>query len=346
MSRRLRLALTMGDPAGIGPELCLVVSAMPVARKTADLVLVGSEEVLRRTASELNLPRAWTDGQEDEFPPADIVDIGRPAGPIPWGVLSAEAGRLSAAALDRAISLALAGKVDGIVTAPISKDAWHRAGVPYPGHTEYLADRTGTKEYGLMLVKDTWRVLHLSTHCALREAIALVRSDRIVWMLRLFDAVLRELGCLSPYIGVAGLNPHAGEGGLFGDEELTQIAPAIRAARATGLRVEGPVPPDTVFARARIGEFDGVLAMYHDQGHVAVKTLAFEPGPSGRWAAVHGVNVTVGLPIIRTSVDHGVAFDIAGQGIARPDSMVEALLLAAQLARSRRISTRKAGRPR
>jgi len=334
MSGRSRLALTMGDPAGIGPELCLTVSAMPVVRKAADIVLVGTESLLRKAARELHLPIAWEQDAGDER--VGLVDVGSPTQDIPWGQVSPDAGRLSAEYLDRAITMALAGEVDGIVTAPISKDAWHRAGVPYPGHTEYLAQRAQAAEYGMMLVQNNWRVLHLSTHCALREAIALVRKDRIVRMLHLFDQSLQELGIASPFIAVAGLNPHAGEGGLFGDEELTEIGPAIEAVRRAGLRVAGPISPDTVFARARTGEFDGVLAMYHDQGHVPVKTLGFEPGSAGRWAAVHGVNVTVGLPIIRTSVDHGVAFDIAGQGLARPDSLVDAVLLAAQMARVRK----------
>jgi 4-hydroxythreonine-4-phosphate dehydrogenase len=229
----------------------------------------------------------------------------------------------------------MAKEVDGIVTGPISKEAWHRAGVLYPGHTEYLAGRVGTNDFGMMLVRDNWRVLHLSTHCSMRQALTYVRKERIVRMLRLFDEFLRGLDIAAPSIAVAGLNPHAGEGGLFGDEEITEIGPAIEEARRAGLRVTGPISPDTVFARGRTGEFDGVLAMYHDQGHVAVKTLAFEPGSNGRWASVHGVNVTVGLPIIRTSVDHGVAFDIAGQGRARPESLVDAVLLAAQLARKR-----------
>jgi 4-hydroxythreonine-4-phosphate dehydrogenase len=340
MSRQPKLAITMGDPAGIGPEICLAVCGMPVVRKAAQLTLVGTRSILERTARELRLPEDWSAAKDDE--PIRVVDVGEASDAVRWGHLSPQAGRLSAQYLDRAIDMALAGEVDAIVTAPISKEAWHRAGVRHPGHTEYLAERLGADEYAMMLVHDAWRVLHLSTHCSLRGAIALVEKERIVRMLRLFDNVLRELGIASPSIAVAGLNPHAGEGGLFGDEEITEIAPAVEQARLAGMRVVGPISPDTVFARARTGEFDGVLAMYHDQGHVAVKTVAFEPGPSGRWASVHGVNVTVGLPIIRTSVDHGVAFDIAGQGIARPDSLVDAVLLAAQMARNR-IQKRGAG---
>ena len=328
MSRPL-IALTMGDPAGIGPELCVRVATAPLVVSEARLAIVGSPSVLESTGRDLGVPPPWESGD------VSVVDIGDPAHPIAMGQACAEAGRLSAAALERAIAMALDGQVDAICTAPISKDAWHRAGVGFPGHTEYLADRTGTTDFGLMLVQDSWRVLHVSTHVSLRRAIEMVSRERIVMMLGLFDDALRGLGCPAPKIGVAGLNPHAGEGGMFGDEEDTTIAPAIAQARAAGIDALGPIPPDTVFARSRAGEYDGALAMYHDQGHVAVKTLAFEPGPTGGWSAVRGVNVTVGLPIVRTSVDHGVAFDISGQGVARPESLTEALLLAARMAKHR-----------
>lgn len=333
MARRPVLAVTTGDPAGIGPEICLKACAMPVVQRAAKLVLVGTESILERTARELKLPQVWKAARDE--PAVGLVDVGGTDEGIRWGEVSPAAGRLSAAYLDRALDLALEGRVDGIVTAPISKDAWHRAGVKYPGHTEVVAERLGAYEYGMMLVQDRWRVLHLSTHCSLRDAVALVKKERIVRMLRLFDRTLRDFEIASPSIAVAGLNPHAGEGGLFGEEEISQIAPAVEEARCAGLRVTGPISPDVVFARARTGEFDGVLAMYHDQGHIAVKTVMFEPGPGGRWSSIHGVNVTVGLPTVRTSVDHGVAFDIAGQGIARPDSLVDAILLAAQMVRSR-----------
>lgn len=318
-----RLAVTMGDPAGVGPELCLAVATDTRATGAADLLFVGTESILQSVAKTLGRPLP---------DPAHICSVAEPEVAVPPGAVSAEAGRLSALYLDRAIVLAQKGEVDGIVTAPISKEAWHLAGVPFPGHTEFLAAKTGTKEYGMMLVHGTWRVLHVSTHCSLRDAISRVTQERVLRMLLLFDGVLRDLGIASPRIGVAGLNPHAGEAGLFGDEEREHILPAVLEARARGVEVLGPIPPDTVFARARLGEYDGVLAMYHDQGHIAVKTLAFEPSKDGGWASVHGVNVTVGLPIVRTSVDHGVAFDIAGKGIARTESMLDAIQLAARMA--------------
>ncbi len=334
----------MGDPAGVGPELALKIGIMPVVQRAARLVFIGSEKTFTENARLLGLPLPWSADVPKDVR-AELIDIGDAKEPITCGEVSAEAGRLSFAAVERGIAMALDGSVDGIVTAPISKDAWHRAGMKYPGHTELLADRSGVDDFALMLVLDDWRVLHVSTHVSLRHAIDMVTEERILRMLRLFDEGLRALGCTKPVIGVAGLNPHASEGGLFGDEEARIIAPAIVKARSEGIEARGPIPPDTVFARGRTTEFDGVLAMYHDQGHVAVKTLTFEPGADGRWAAVHGVNMTVGLPIVRTSVDHGVAFDIAGQGIARPESMVEAVLLGARVAAARKTRSSDATRP-
>ena len=318
----------MGDPAGVGPELCIKVATMKFVQDAADLTIVGSRQVFDETTQKLALSDDWKRT-------VGFVDVGPTQEDIPFGAISSEAGRISALCLQTAIDMSLRGEVAGIVTAPISKEAWHSAGVNFPGHTEYLAERTGTQEYGMMLSWNTMRILHLTTHCSLIHAISQVKKDRILRMLSLFRETLIEIGIESPLIAITGLNPHSGEGGMFGTEEQEEIIPAIEEARERGFRVEGPVVPDTVFARARTGEFDGVLAMFHDQGHIAVKTLAFEPDTKGRLSAVHGVNVTIGLPIVRTSVDHGVAFDIAGQGVASPDSMVDAVLLGAQLVQAR-----------
>jgi 4-phospho-D-threonate 3-dehydrogenase / 4-phospho-D-erythronate 3-dehydrogenase len=326
------LALTMGDPAGVGPELGLMAAQSPEVRDVVRLMFIGTRRAYARAAETLSVQLPWeSDPERFSFDEIDdnLCDI-------PMGVVNAGAGAQSFEAVEQGIAMALDGAVDGLVTAPISKDAWHQSGVTFPGHTELLADRCGIVDFALMLVQDNWRVMHVSTHVSLRDAIDWVTRERIEQRLRLFDNILRELGCAAPSIGVAGLNPHAGEGGLFGDEESRIIAPAIEAVRTDGIDAQGPIPPDTVFARGRVGEFDGVLAMYHDQGHVAVKTLAFEPGGTDGWSAVRGVNMTVGLPMIRTSVDHGTAFDIAGTGRARPESMVEATLLAAQVASRRR----------
>jgi 4-phospho-D-threonate 3-dehydrogenase / 4-phospho-D-erythronate 3-dehydrogenase len=321
-----RLALTMGDPAGVGPELLVAVTRMSAVLDAADLVLVISENAMRESLGLAEHDSPWRrDGIE-------IVDIGPPESRFAVGNISSEAGRLSAVCVDRAIDMTIAGETDAIVTAPISKEAWHRAGVDFPGHTEYLGYKTGTDDFGMFLVTRELRILHLTTHCALRDACDAVKRERILRMALLLNRALLDLGIENPSIAVAGLNPHCGESGAFGTEEIEEIAPAVADARAHGLRIEGPIVPDTVFARARSGEFDGVLAMYHDQGHIVAKTLAFQPGERGRLSDVHGINVTIGLPIIRTSVDHGTAFDIAGKGIASPASMVDAILLAARMA--------------
>jgi 4-hydroxythreonine-4-phosphate dehydrogenase len=243
-----------------------------------------------------------------------------------WGKVAPEAGRAAVEYVLRAADLALAGEVDGIVTAPLNKEAMQLAGFHWAGHTEMLAEHTESGKITMLLTSRELRVIHISTHVSLREAIARVTRERVVEVIYLAQQGLESLGIPRPRIAVAGLNPHAGESGLFGQEEIEIITPAIEQVQAEGLDVSGPLPPDTIFWRARRGEFDVVVAMYHDQGHIPMKLLGFD----------EGVNVSIGLPIIRTSVDHGTAFDIAGQGIARHASMIEALRVAAQMARARR----------
>jgi 4-hydroxythreonine-4-phosphate dehydrogenase len=241
------------------------------------------------------------------------------------GRLSAAAGRAAVEYVFAACDLALAGAVDAVVTAPLNKEAMHLAGYRYPGHTELLAERTQAKRVSMLLVGPKLRVVHVSTHVSLAEAIRRVTTDRVREVLDLAYHSCQSLGIEHPRIAVAGLNPHAGEGGLFGAEEAAAIAPAIAAARQAGLDVSDPMPPDTVFLRAVKDEYDIVVAMYHDQGHIPMKLLAFDSG----------VNVSIGLPIIRTSVDHGTAFDIAGTGKASAESMVAAIDVAVQMARAR-----------
>jgi 4-hydroxythreonine-4-phosphate dehydrogenase len=219
----------------------------------------------------------------------------------------------------------MADEVEAIATAPINKEAMRAAGFPYDGHTELLAHQTGTKAYTMMLASGNFRVFHVSTHVSLRGAIERAKKARVLQVIELAHREIQRLGVAEPRLAVAGLNPHAGEHGLFGDEEVHEIRPAVEDARARGWNVVGPVSPDTVFARAKRGDFDGVVAMYHDQGHIPFKMTEFELG----------VNVTVGLPIIRTSVDHGTAYDIAGKGVADPKNMVQAIALAADMARRR-----------
>ncbi len=246
--------------------------------------------------------------------------------------MSAPAGRAAADYITRAMELARAGEVAGIVTAPINKEALRLAGLPYPGHTEMLAAFCGVREVAMMLVHGDMRVSHVTAHVALREACDLVTRARVLSVIRLTDAALRQMGLPRRRIAVSGLNPHAGESGLFGKEEAKEISPAIAEARQEGIGAIGPLPPDSVFARHRAGQFDAVVAMTHDQGHIAVKTIGLLAEAPGRLRSA-GVNVTLGLPIIRTSVDHGTAFDIAGKAVADSGSMVAAIRLAGQMAR-------------
>ncbi|HHD57410.1 MAG TPA: 4-hydroxythreonine-4-phosphate dehydrogenase PdxA, partial [Desulfobulbaceae bacterium] len=228
---------------------------------------------------------------------------------------------------------AMAGQIDGTVTGPISKEAIHGAGYHYAGHTEIYGSLTDTVDYAMMLVDNGFRVVHVSTHVSLREACDRVKKDRITTVINLTHSAVRQMGVSSPSIAVAGLNPHCGEGGMFGDEEMREILPAVREANARGLTVEGPIPADTVFVKMRGGMFDAVVVMYHDQGHIPAKLVGFQYNDRTKsWDSMSGVNVTLGLPIIRTSVDHGTAFDKAGDNCANPQSMVEAIKLAAVLA--------------
>jgi len=242
------------------------------------------------------------------------------------------AGKAAVEYIQKAVALAQEGKVGAIVTAPIHKEAMNKAGYHYSGHTELLAELTQTKDYAMLLAHGPFRVSHVTTHTSLRKAVDRIKKDRVFTVIRLTREFLNRLGIENPRIGVAGLNPHAGEDGLFGDEEIQEIRPAIEEAKKMGWAVEGPVPPDTVFTKMRGKQYDAVVAMYHDQGHIAVKLVGFSMKPGGKeWDKMGGVNVTLGLPIIRTSVDHGVAFGKAGEGRANPQSMIDAIRLAIAL---------------
>jgi 4-hydroxythreonine-4-phosphate dehydrogenase len=244
-----------------------------------------------------------------------------------------EQGRASFEYVSKAIELALRRAVDANVTGPINKAAVNAAGFRYAGHTEIYADKTGVADYALMLVHGGFRVAHVSTHVSLRQACDAVRKERVLKVIELTHDAVRRITGGTARLAVAGLNPHCGEGGLFGTEDDEEVAPAVRAARERGIDVEGPVPADTLFPKLRGGQYDAVVAMYHDQGHVPTKLLGFRyDDRSGTWTSVAGVNVTLGLPIVRTSVDHGTAFDRAGQGTASAQSMVDAIQLAATLA--------------
>lgn len=325
------LAITMGDPAGVGPEIILKALNVKAVVDCCRPVIVGSIKALEEAKTPLPMgtqKRLLAVSEPlDEAPPGAVevvdVDLGLPA--FAPGKPTAEAGHISVACIKKAVQLALDRKVDAVVTAPITKETLRMAGYPYPGHTELLAELTGAKEYSMMLTGGGLRVVLATIHVALRDVPGLVRKEGVLRAIRHADGVCRMMGIQEPKVAVCGLNPHAGEAGLFGDEEITEIGPACREARDAGIKVFGPLPADTLFHRALNHEFDAVVAMYHDQGLGPLKMLAFG----------HAVNVTLGLPIIRTSVDHGTAYDIAGKGIANPDSLVEAIKLAALMAGKR-----------
>jgi 4-hydroxythreonine-4-phosphate dehydrogenase len=320
------IAVTMGDPAGIGPEIVAKTFAEEGFRDENRDLVVGDPGTLERAAKLLGLELrvdAISEPEEASFEPGavDVLAVGEVPEDLPFGELDARAGDAAFRYLKRATELASAGRVGAIATAPLNKEAMHLAGYKYPGHTEILAELTGTKAYAMMLVTDELKVIHVSTHVSLREAIERVKPERELAVMRLAHDALRKLGVEDPRVAVAGLNPHAGENGLFGTEDAEFIAPAVKGAREEGIEASGPWPPDTVLMRARRGEFDVVVVQYHDQGHIPVKLMGFDTG----------VNVTVGLPFFRTSVDHGTAFDIAGTGKADHASMRAAVHLARKL---------------
>ena len=320
------IAVTMGDPAGIGPEIISKTFAAAGFPSEGRALVVGDPSILERAAKLLGLAlrvNAVSDPEEAAFEPGvvDVLAVGEVPEDLPFGELDARAGDAAFRYVQRATELASAGRVGAMATAPLNKEAMHLAGHEYPGHTEILAELTGTRAYAMMLVTDELKVIHVSTHVSLREAIEVVKPERELGVMRLAHSALRKLGVENPKVAVAGLNPHAGENGLFGTEDTKFIAPAVRRAREEGIEATGPLPPDTVLMRARRGEFDVVVVQYHDQGHIPVKLMGFDTG----------VNVTVGLPFFRTSVDHGTAFDIAGTGKADHASMRAAIELARKL---------------
>ena len=403
MARQTRplLAITMGDPAGVGPEVVVGALAQRRVREACRALIIGDARTLRMASRGLEErfdPTVVSDAKELRTSKSGVclLDLqNADPGEIPLGQVSRAAGLAAASYIREAVDLALSQEVSGIVTGPINKEALRLADVPYPGHTEMLAALCGADRVAMMLVHGDMLVSHVTTHVPLRNACDLVKLARVLDVIRLTDQAVRRMGVARPRIAVAGLNPHAGESGLFGDEEEDEIAPAVERARGEGIEVFGPLPPDTVFARQRAGEFDAVVAMTHDQGHIAVKTAGFSAARTNRringktdsaaqettrtdsktdverhrpdsetdrtdsktdtiWERsagekkhfgaintgggglrVGGVNVTLGLPIVRTSVDHGTAFDIVGQGLADPSSMADAILLAARMSRGR-----------
>jgi 4-hydroxythreonine-4-phosphate dehydrogenase len=331
------LAVTMGDPAGVGPEIIVKAAAGlkdRLDRGELRLLVIGSGAALRRAEVLLGLAAAIPEVAIDgEWPSLAFLQADREGEPIAPGILSADGGRFAFKAVETGVRLAQAGRVAGIVTAPLNKEALNKAGYHYAGHTEMLAELTGVRGSVMMLAHGGMRVSHVTTHVALADVPKRLTPERLRLVIELTDGALRRLRLARRRIAVAALNPHAGEGGLFGREDIDVSMPTVAQAVRDGFDVVGPIPGDTVFVKLRAGQYDAVVAMYHDQGHIPVKLLGFEIDPgTGAWTDLSGVNITLGLPIVRTSVDHGTAFDIAGRGTANERSLVEAIAFAQRLA--------------
>jgi 4-hydroxythreonine-4-phosphate dehydrogenase len=329
----------MGDPAGIGPEVCVKALAAEEIYDTCRPLVVGDAGILANAVRFCGLNTHVAGMQriaEGRFVHGciDVFDLNNlPLNRLRHKEATPEQGRASFEYVAKVIELAMAGDIDATVTGPINKAAINAAGYHYAGHTEIYADLTRTRDYSMMLAEGNFRVAHVSTHVSLREACDRVKKARVLTVVRLAHQALQYMGISSPRIAVAGLNPHCGEGGLFGSEDDQEIAPAVAAAQSQGIRAEGPLPADTVFSKMRGGMYDIVVVMYHDQGHIPTKLMGFQyDDKTGTWGQMAGVNLTLGLPIIRVSVDHGTAFGKAGEGRANPQSMLEAIKLAAKLA--------------
>lgn len=329
------IGITMGDPAGIGSEICVkVLSKKDLYEKCKPLIIGDArciQDALRFTETGELEVNSINDPEEGKyaFGTIDVLDLHNiDMDELEYGKVSANCGKAAGQYISKAIELALAGKVDATVTCPIHKESFKLGGYgeKYPGHTEMFADLTGTKKYSMMLAHGNLRAVHVTTHVSLRQTCDLVKKERILDVIKIAHDACKSLGIGNPRIGVAGLNPHAGDGGLFGTEEIREIIPAVKEAQSQGYDVEGPVPADSLYSKVSGGWYDIAVAMYHDQGHIPLKLAGFIWDEKGKkWASVAGVNVTLGLPIIRVSVDHGTAFGKAGKGIASEVSLINAI---------------------
>lgn len=335
------VGISMGDPAGIGPEIIARAWTRPRVHELCRAVVVGDAGAMERAAAIAKAPvrvRAVRRIAECAFEPG-TMEVYALAQPVEarLGMVSAAAGHAAFEAVRVMIELAMRGEIDATVTAPIHKEALALAGHNFPGHTEIFAHFTGTRDYTMMLAAGPLRVVHVSTHVSLRQACDAVKRGRVLSVIELAHEACRSLGIDRPRIGVAGLNPHASDGGLFGNEERNEIIPAVNDAQARGIVVDGPHPADTFFAKAMSGCYDCCVAMYHDQGHIPVKCRGFTfDAATNTWTSVRGINVSLGLPIIRASVDHGTAFDQAGRGTASNESLLDAIEYAAKMASARK----------
>lgn len=342
MSKKLTIGITMGDPASIGPEITVKALAKQEVYDWCNPLIIGDACVMEAAVrivgrGDIKI-NAISSVQEARFQygTIDVYDMKLVnMDELELGKVSAMAGEAAFQYVKKAIELSMAGEIDGTVTNAFNKEAVNLAGHHYSGHTEIYAEFTGTKKYTMMLAHENLRVVHVSTHVPLRVACDRVKKDRVLEVIRIANQACMDLGIEKPKVGVAGLNPHSSENGMFGFEEAEEITPAILAAREEGICADGPVPPDTVFSKARGGWYDIVVAMYHDQGHIPLKVVGFVYNQEAqKWDAVAGVNITLGLPIVRSSVDHGTAFDQAGQGIANELSLMNAIDYGVRLAKS------------
>jgi 4-hydroxythreonine-4-phosphate dehydrogenase len=336
------IGITMGDPASIGPEIAVKALLNENIHALCRPLLVGDAAVFRDIITRLGLKatvNAIQHAAEAKFrvQEIDVIDLQNVnMAELQFGKVSAMAGNAAFEAVKKVIDMAMAGEVAATVTGPINKKSINEAGHHFAGHTEIYAHFTGTKKYAMLLVEEHLKVIHVSTHVSLRQACDLVKKDRILEVTELLRNGLIQLNETNLKIGIAGLNPHAGDAGLFGTEDEMEILPAVEEARRLGYEVDGPVPPDTLFAKAATGYYGGIVAMYHDQGHIPFKLTGFKwNAEKQQMDSVKGVNITMGLPIIRTSVDHGTAFEIAGKGIASADAMLLAIESAVQLSKNR-----------
>ncbi len=323
------VGITMGDPAGIGPEVCAKALTAPETSVVADCLVIGDKKAMRQGLKAAKVPNIEINPvkkvEEAKFSRGiiDVLDLKNVDARLKMGQVSKAAGQAAVEYIEKAIRLAMDGRIDAITTGPINKEAMYKAGHKFQGHTEILAARTRAKNYAMMFVSDTLWMMLVTTHLPLKEVSKNLDKQKIVKRIKLAHETMFKLREKKPRIGVAGLNPHAGEAGLFGDEEIKIIKPAVDEAKKLGINVKGPISPDAIFYLANIGMFDIVIAMYHDQGLIPLKLLSFN----------RSVNVTAGLPIIRTSVDHGTGFDIAGKGWANPQSLIQAIKVAAHFAK-------------
>lgn len=337
------IAITMGDPAGIGPEIIIKALSQKETYEKCRPLVTGDANIMQwavdNMQSELKIHRISSVKEARfELGTIDVYDLACiDMSTFQPGVLQNQCGHAAFISVTTAIQLAMDNEVDATVTAPLNKEALHNAGHNFDGHTEIYAHYTNTKKYAMLLADEHLRVIHVSTHVPLRVACDRVKKDRIIEVTELITDACKQFGIENPRIGIAGLNPHASDGGLFGWEEEKEITPAVKELQERGFNVDGPVPPDSLFAKARCGKYDGCVAMYHDQGHIPFKVVGFQwDKETGKMEAAKGVNITLGLPIIRVSVDHGTAFDVAGKGIASPDAMLLSIDYATKMAINRK----------